>query len=160
MDTILQILTESPRLTDAQIAAMTGLSEEEVGERIAAYERSGVIAGYKTVLNPDRIRECEKVTAIIQLKVTPRRDTGFESIAAELMSLYEVESVCLMSGGYDFSVRVTGRTFQDIALFVARRLAPLDGVVSTATAFVLKKYKEDGIVLSDGSTDEREADIL
>lgn len=160
MDKILSILMENPRLTEAQIAAMTGLSEEEVGEKIAAYEKSGVIVGYKTVVNWEKLEQSEKVTAIIELKVTPKRDTGFETIAEEIMAFDEVESVSLMSGGYDFSVCVTGKTFQEIAMFVAKRLAPIDSVVSTTTTFILKKYKEDGIVLSARYEDERGADFL
>ena len=160
MDKILSILMENHRLTDAQIADMAGLSEEEVGEKIAAYEKSGVIVGYKTVVNWEKLEQSEKVTAIIELKVTPKRDTGFETIAEEIMAFDEVESVSLMSGGYDFSVCVTGKTFQEIAMFVAKRLAPIDSVVSTTTTFILKKYKEDGIVLSSGNEDERGADFL
>lgn len=160
MDKLLNVLMENPRLTDAQIAAMAGLSEEEVGEKIAAYEKSGVIVGYKTVVNWEKLEQSEKVTAIIELKVTPKRDTGFETIAEEIMAFDEVESVSLMSGGYDFSVCVTGKTFQEIAMFVAKRLAPIDSVVSTTTTFILKKYKEDGIVLSSGNEDERGADFL
>ena len=111
-------------------------------------------------LTDAQIAASEKVTAIIELKVTPKRDTGFETIAEEIMAFDEVESVSLMSGGYDFSVCVTGKTFQEIAMFVAKRLAPIDSVVSTTTTFILKKYKEDGIVLSSGNEDERGADFL
>lgn len=160
MDQLLSILSENPRLTNAQIAAMTGLSEETVGETIADYERRGIICGYRTVLNWEKLEQTEKVTAMIQLKVTPRKDTGFEAIAEEIMAFDEVESVSLMSGGYDFSVCVTGQTFQGIAMFVAKRLAPIDSVVSTTTTFILKKYKEDGIILSSEPEDEREADLL
>ena len=159
MDNILRILNDNPRLSNAEIAAMTGITEDEVGEKIASYERNGIICGYKTVINWEKIEKTDKVTAIIELKVTPRRDTGFEAIAEEIMSFVEVESVSLMSGGYDFSVCVTGRTFQEIALFVAKRLAPLDSVTSTTTTFILKKYKEDGIILSS-QNDERGADVL
>ena len=135
------------------------MTEDEAGEAIARYEQSGIICGYKTVINWEKLEQTDKVTAIIELKVTPRKDTGFEAIAEEIMGFDEVESVSLMSGGYDFSVCVTGRTFQEIALFVAKRLAPLDSVTSTATTFVLKRYKEDGIVLSERD-DERGADLL
>ncbi len=159
MNAILKILSDNPRLSNAEIAAMTGLTEEKVGEEIAHFEKSGVICGYRTVINWDKIEHTDKVTAIIELKVTPRKDTGFEAIAEEVMGFDEVESVSLMSGGYDFSVCVTGRTFQEIALFVAKRLAPLDSVTSTTTTFVLKKYKEDGIFLS-AQDDERGADVL
>ena len=159
MDSILKILNDNPRLTDAEIAAMTGMTEEEVSEIISGYEKSGVICGYKTIINWDKLEKTDKVTAIIELKVTPRKDTGFEAIAEEIMGFDDVESVSLMSGGYDFSVCVTGRTFQEIALFVAKRLAPLDSVTSTTTTFVLKKYKEDGVVLSK-QDDERGADVI
>ena len=159
MDIILQILNDNPRLSNAEIAAMTGMTEDGVGERISYYEKEGIICGYKTVINWDKLEQTDKVTAIIELKVTPRKDTGFEAIAEEVMGFDEVESVSLMSGGYDFSVCVTGRTFQEIALFVAKRLAPLDSVTSTTTTFILKKYKEDGFVLSSQG-DERGADVL
>lgn len=159
MDNILEILSDNPRLSDAQIAAMTGLTPDEVGERIASYERDGIICGYKTVINWDKLEQTDKVTAIIELKVTPQKDTGFEAIAEEIMRFDEVESVSLMSGGYDFSVCVTGHTFQEIALFVAKRLAPIDSVNSTTTTFVLKKYKEDGIIISSHD-DERGVDVL
>ncbi|MBQ1554467.1 MAG: Lrp/AsnC family transcriptional regulator [Clostridia bacterium] len=160
MDKILAVLKDNPRLTNAQIAAMVGQSEEAVGEAIAAYERDGVICGYKTVIDWEKLEQTEKVTAIIELKVTPRRDTGFEKIAEEIMSFDEVESVSLMSGGYDFSVGVTGHTFKEVALFVANRLAPIPSVISTQTTFILKRYKQAGIILSPARTDERGADIL
>lgn len=160
MDKLLTILKDNPRLTNAQIAAMVGLSEAEVGEAIAAYERSGVICGYKTVINWDKLEQAEKVTAIIELKVTPRKDTGFEAIAEEIMAFDEVESVNLMSGGYDFSVCVTGQTFQGIAMFVAKCLAPIDSVTSTTTHFILKRYKQDGMLIASNVEDERGADIL
>lgn len=160
MDNILKVLIDNPRLTNAQIASMIGMTEEDVSCKIAEYEQKGIICGYKTVVNWEKLEQTEKVTAIIELKVTPRMTTGFESIAEEIMSFDEVESVTLMSGGYDFSVCVTGQTFQGVAMFVAKRLAPIDSVVSTATHFVLKKYKEDGIVISSGVEDERGADLL
>lgn len=160
MNKILSILKDNPRLNDAQIAAMVGLTEEEVGEKIAEYERGGVICGYNTVINWEKLEQAEKVTAIIELKVTPRKDTGFEAIAEEIMAFDEVESVNLMSGGYDFSVCVTGQTFQGIAMFVAKRLAPIDSVISTTTHFILKRYKQDGIIISSGVEDERGADLL
>lgn len=160
MDKLLKVLIDNPRLTNAQIAAVVGMTEEEVGDKIAEYEHRGVICGYKTVVNWEKLEQTEKVTAIIELKVTPRMNTGFEAIAEEVMSFDEVESVSLMSGSYDFSVCVTGQTFQGVAMFVAKRLAPIDSVISTTTHFVLKKYKEDGIVISSGIEDERGVDVL
>lgn len=163
MDKLLTVLMDNPRLTDAQIAQMTGMTEEAVGEAIADYERRGVICGYKTIIDWDKLEESgdsEKVTAIIELKVTPRRDTGFEKIAEEIMAFDEVESVSLMSGGYDFSVGVTGHTFKEVALFVAKRLAPIESVISTQTTFILKRYKRAGIILSPVQPDERGVDIL
>lgn len=160
MDKLLSILIDNPRLTNAQLASMVDMTEAEVGAKIAEYEKKGIICGYKTVINWEKLETTEKVTALIELKVTPRKNTGFEAIAEEIMAFDQVESVTLMSGGFDFSVRVTGQTFQGVAMFVAKCLAPIDSVVSTATHFVLKKYKEDGIVISKSIEDERGADIL
>ena len=122
--------------------------------QIAKLEKTGAIRAYKAVVDWDKTdRNC--VTAIIELKVTPRRDVGFEGIAEQIMAFEEVESVYLMSGGYDLSVRVTGRSFQEIAAFVAKRLAPLDSVISTATHFVLRRYKESNVMFLGDNQDER-----
>ena len=154
MDKLLRLLDQNARLTDAQLATMLGVSEEEVKEQIAVLEKSGAIRAYKAVVDWDKT-DRQNVTAIIELKVTPRRDIGFEGIAEQVMAFDEVESVYLMSGGYDLSVRVNGRSFQDIAAFVAKRLSTLDSVISTATHFVLRRYKENNVMFLGEAQDER-----
>lgn len=154
MDKLLKILDANARLTDAQLATMLDCSEEEIRARIAKLEKEGALRAYKAVVDWDKT-DRNRVTAIIELKVTPRRDVGFESIAEQVMAFDEVESVYLMSGGYDLSVRVNGHTFQEIAEFVAKRLAPLDSVQSTATHFVLRRYKESQVPFLGEDKDER-----
>lgn len=154
MDKLLKLLNENARLTNAQLATMLGISEDEVCRQIAELEKSGAIRAYKAVVDWDKT-DRQRVTAIIELKVTPRRDVGFEGIAEQVMAFEEVESVYLMSGGYDLSVRVNGRTFQDIAAFVAKRLSTLDSVISTATHFVLRRYKENDVMFLGENQDER-----
>ena len=154
MDKLLKLLDSNARLTNKQLAALLDLSEEEVRNRIAELEKAGAVRAYKAVVDWDKT-DREYVTAIIELKVTPRRDIGFEGIAETIMAFDEVESVYLMSGGYDLSVRVNGQTFQEIAAFVAKRLAPLETVVSTATHFVLRRYKESNVMFLRENQDER-----
>lgn len=154
MDKLLKLLDTDARLSDAQLAVMLGTTEDQVRAQIAELEKSGAIRAYKAVIDWDKTeRQC--VTAIIELKVTPRRDVGFEGIAEQVMAFDEVESVYLMSGGYDLSVRVNGRSFQDIAAFVAKRLSTLDSVISTATHFVLRRYKENNVMFLGENQDER-----
>ncbi len=154
MDKLLKLLGTNARLTDAQLASMLNVSEDEVRSRIATLEKCGAIRAYRALIDWDKT-DVERVTAVIELKVIPRRDVGFEGIAEQIMAFDEVESVYLMSGGYDLSVRVIGRTFQEIANFVARRLAPLDSVQSTATHFILRRYKESHVPFLDEAKDER-----
>lgn len=155
MEKLLNLLDNNARLTTEQLATMLGRTEAEVAEQIAALEQSGAIRGYKALIDWDRT-DREYVTAIIELRVSPKRDSGFESIAQSIMRLEEVESVYLMSGGYDLSVLVTGRTFQEVAMFVAKRLSSMDAVLSTATHFVLRRYKDRGVMFLDEPRDERE----
>ncbi len=154
MDKLLALLSENARLTDEQLAVMLGRSEEDVKKQIAQYEKDGTIRAYKALIDWDHT-DRDYVTAIIELRVTPKPDKGFEAIADTIMQFEEVESIYLMSGGYDFSIVVRGRTFQEVAMFVAKRLAPLDGVVSTATHFVLRRYKEKDVIFLGEKTDER-----
>lgn len=154
MEKLLKILDANARLTDAQIATMLNCTEAEVHARLQVLEKSGVIRAYKALIDWDKT-EREFVTAIIELKVTPRPDVGFEGIADQIASFEEVESVYLMSGAYDLSVRVNGRTLQDIAAFVAKRLAPLESVQATATHFVLRRYKESNVPFLNETKDER-----
>ncbi|MCI8601426.1 MAG: Lrp/AsnC family transcriptional regulator [Dorea sp.] len=154
MDQILQILSGNARMDAEQIAVMLDMPAEEVKKKISEYERKGIIRGYKPLLDYDKIGT-ELVEAVIEVKVSPQRDFGFEEIAHTISEFSEVSSVYLMSGGYDLHIRVVGRTFKDIALFVAQRLAVLDGVLSTATHFVLSRYKDWGVVLGEEGIDER-----
>ena len=154
MDLLLRLLDQNARLTDAQLATMLNVSENEVRSRIAALEKSGALCAYKAVIDWEKT-DRNRVTAIIELKVIPRPDVGFEEIAERISAFEEVESVYLMSGGYDLSVRVNGHSFQEIASFVSRRLATLDSVQSTATHFILRRYKENNVAFNPEEKDER-----
>lgn len=154
MDKLLTLLDQNARLSNAQLASMLGRTEEEVAAQIASLEKSGVIRGYKPVIDWDKT-DREYVTAIIELHVTPKKDKGFDGIAETIMKFREVESISLMSGGYDFSIVVNARTFKDVAMFVAKRLSPLESVVSTATHFVLRRYKDNNVIFLEDEKDER-----
>lgn len=154
MDKLLSLLEENARLTNAQLAVMLDTTEAAVAAQIEKYEQEGVIKGYTAVLDREKIDK-EYVVAIIELRVTPKRDFGFEEIAKRVAEYSEVESVYLMSGGYDLAVFVNGKTFKDIALFVSKRLSVLDSVVSTTTHFLLSRYKEKGFMMQEEDQDER-----
>ena len=150
---LLKLLSENDRLTTDELAAMLAVSPEEVAREIAEYEKAGVIKGYNALINWEKA-DCNRATALIELKVSPKKETGFDEIAHRIMEFEEVEGVYLMSGGYDLAVFVSGKTMQDIAMFVVRRLSPIDGVLSTATHFILKKYKDGGVVFDDPAYQE------
>ena len=154
MDKLLKLLAKDARLTNEQLAVMLNTTEADVDSRLATMEKEGVIRGYQALVDWDKT-DRELVTAVIDLQIAPTKDKGFDGIAETIMNFDEVESISLMSGGYDLSVTLTGRTFKDVAMFVAKRLSPLDGVLSTATHFVLKKYKERGVLFTDEQPDER-----
>lgn len=155
MDQLLTLLSENARLTSKQLAAMLNKTESEVENEIAVYEKKGIIRGYKAIVNWEKVDK-NKACALIELRVTPKKERGFDEIANRIMQLEEVESVYLMSGGYDLAVRVRGKSMQDIAMFVMRRLSTMDSVLSTATHFILTRYKDDGLILdSDEEKDER-----
>ena len=155
MDQLLTLLSENARLTTAQLAAMLNLPEADVENRISQYEKDGMIRGYRALINWDKVDQ-NKASALIELRVSPKRDSGFDEIAERIMQFDEVESVYLMSGGFDLAVMVHGKSMQEIAAFVMRRLATMDSVLSTATHFVLTRYKDGGVVLSNsGESDER-----
>ena len=155
MDQLVQILADNARLTSQQLAAMTGSTPQEVEKRLAALQSEGVIRGYKAIVDWEKT-DRDFCTARIELKVTPKSGMGFDEIASTIAQFDEVESVELMSGGYDLGLTVTGKSLQDVAMFVAQRLAPLDSVESTATHFVLKTYKQGGIMTCGQEQDERE----
>ena len=146
MDKLLQILSGNARMETRKIAVMMGESEEAVSKQIETYEKAGVIRGYKPLLDYDKIEDAP-VEAIIEVRVSPQRNYGFEEIAKRIADYDEVESVFLMSGGYDLHLRVVGHSFKDIALFVSQRLAVLDGVLSTANPFLLARYKGNGVFI-------------
>lgn len=154
MEQVLELLQDEAKLTPSQLAVMLGEKEEDVTQAIRRYEKDGIINGYHALVNWEKT-DAHRATALIELRVTPQKDTGFDEIAGRVMNFPEVESVYLMSGGYDLAVTVTGRTMSDIAMFVSRRLATIDGVLSTATHFVLTKYKDGGVIFR---TDYEEID--
>lgn len=159
MDKLLTLLQENARLSCEQLAVMLGTTEDEVKNQISAYEKAGVIRGYQALINWEKA-DANRASALIELRVTPKRDRGFDEIADRIMQFEEVESVYLMSGGFDLAVRVNGKSMQEIALFVAKRLSPLDDVISTATSFVLRAYKRGGRLYQAEETDEREWTML
>ena len=155
MKQILQLLEENARLTTEQMAVMCNLDEEEIKDKIKRLEDDGVILGYKALIDWDKT-DREYVSAVIELKVAPQRDRGFDRIAEKIYNYPEVQSVHLMSGGYDLMLIIEGKTMREVAYFVAYKLAPIEDVVSTATHFVLKKYKDKGVIYKMPEKDERE----
>jgi DNA-binding Lrp family transcriptional regulator len=151
---ILAAIDKNSRLTAADLAVMLGADEEEIRTAIKDMEDEHVICGYPTLINWDMVK-CERVTALIEVKVTPQRGLGFDKIAERIYQFDEVQSVYLMSGGFDLTVIIEGKTMREVANFVAAKLAPMDAIQSTATHFVLKKYKEHGLPLVEIKQDER-----
>ena len=156
---LLKLLNKDSRTDVRDLAVMLSMSEEQVRADIAELEREGVIRGYKAVIDWDRL-DGAYVSAIIEIKVTPNAGFGFEDVAAKIMKYPEVESVYLMSGVYDLNVVVKGKTFQEVAQFVAKELATLESVTSTATHFVLRRYKELDVELLGSGKDERGSYLL
>lgn len=156
---ILEIIEHNARLTIEEIANELNVSIDEVVSVIAELESKKIICGYDTIINWDKITD-EKCNALIEVKVTPQRGTGFDRIASRISRFEEVDSIYLMSGGYDFIVFVNGRSMKDVSSFVFNKLATIDYVNSTATHFVLKKYKDHGIQIQDKPEDKRTNVIL
>ena len=154
MDELLKLIQSNALESHENIARMLGLAPAEVSRRIAEYEKSGVIRGYQAILNEDQL-ELDKVTAVIEVKVTPQREGGFDTIAERIGRFSEVRSAYLMSGTYDLLLFVEGRTLREVAAFVSERLSPLEGVLSTSTHFMLKTYKRFGVLMHQPSSDER-----
>ena len=151
---ILEMLESDGRLTAKQIALMLDKEEGEIRDMIEKFENEGVILGYKAIVDWDKT-DREYATALIELKVTPQYNRGFDAIAERIYNYPEVQSVYLMSGAYDLCVILEGKTIREVALFVAQRLAPLEAVLSTATHFVLRKYKDKGVIYGPANFDER-----
>lgn len=151
---LLHLLEDDARLTPAQLAERTGRPEAEVAALVRQLEADGVIRRYKGIINWDKTGR-EKVYAFIEVKVAPQRGQGFDVVAQRLQKFPEVHSLYLMSGTYDLHVVVEGQSMKEIAFFVAEKLAPLDNVISTATHFVLKRYKVDGDVIEQEEPEQR-----
>ena len=153
---LLKLLSQNAKYTTEELSIMAGASENEIKEAIATLEGEGIIRGYKAVVDWDSLAN-PKVSAVIELKVIPQAEYGFERIAKKVMNYDEVESVYLMSGAYDLCVMVKANTFRDVAMFVARELATIEGVTGTATHFVIRRYKELDIPLVENDKDDRGA---
>ncbi|MBQ8345664.1 MAG: Lrp/AsnC family transcriptional regulator [Clostridia bacterium] len=151
---ILRLLEEDATLTPKQLAVMLEMDEETVKNEVAAMEQNGTILGYRTIVDWEKT-DRESVTAMIDVKLTPQRDRGFDRVAEKIYNYPEVQSVFLMSGAYDLSVLIEGKTMKEVAFFVSQKLAPIEAVISTATHFVLHKYKDKGVLYASNEIDER-----
>ena len=155
MDKLLKLIEDDATLTPEQLSVMLSKEVGEIKTLINKYEKEGVILGKKTIIDWDKT-DCETVNAIIEVKVTPQRDRGFDRIAEKIYNYPEVKSLYLMSsGGFDFTLLIEGKTMREVALFVTQKLAPIDSVTATATHFVLRKYKDKGVIYGADETDER-----
>ena len=154
MDEILNILRKNARTSIEDIAKMTRSTPVAVAAKITEYEQAGTIRGYRTLLNEDHLQE-DSVTAVIEVKVQPEREGGFARIARRISGFPEVVNLHLMSGKYDLLLFVEGRNLREVAQFVSERLATLDGVLSTGTHFMLKTYKQDGVLMDGERADDR-----
>ena len=154
MDKMLKILEDNANLTHEQLAVMCNKEVGDIKKFIEENEKNGVILGYKTMIDWDKT-DREYVTALIEVKITPQRDRGFDRVAEIIYNYPEVQSLYLMSGAYDLCVLIEGKTMREVAYFVAQKLATIDDVISTATHFVLRKYKDKGVTYGVVEVDER-----
>lgn len=152
-DRLLELLQENCKFTDEELAAMLNTTPEDIRAQISEFEKKGVICGYKALINWEKVPGSD-VNALIELKVTPKRDKGFDEIAERVMEFDEVEGVYLMAGDYDLAVFVRGHSIQDIAMFVAKRLSPLESVLSASTHFILTKYKSNMVDMCNLTSDK------
>ena len=154
MDNFLKILEDNANLTPEQLAVMCNKEVGDIKKFIEQNEKDGIILGYKTLIDWDKT-DREYVTALIEVKITPQRDRGFDRVAEIIYNYPEVQSLYLMSGAYDLCVLIEGKTMREVAYFVAQKLATIDDVISTATHFVLRKYKDKGVTYGIVEVDER-----
>ena len=152
---LLKVIEKNSRIDLKELAVMLGVEEAAVVNELEALEAEGVICGYYTLINWEKTSE-EKVTALIEVRVTPQRGQGFDSIAERIYNYPEVRSVYLISGGYDLMVILEGKSLREVSAFVSDKLSTLETVLSTATHFILKKYKDHGTIISTKKQDERE----
>src|SRR5436305_1189779 len=156
MDHLLKLLRENASLKPSQLAAMLNSTEAEVQAKIQQFEQDHVILGYRTVVNEEKLG-IDVVRAVIEVKITPEREGGFNRLAERIAKYSEVTSCYLMSGGYDLLVFVEGKNLREVASFVSEKLATIQGVLSTATHFILKPYKEQGVLMTREQNEERQA---
>ena len=151
---LLKLLEDDARLSTEQLSVMLDTSKENIEKELAELEKNGTILGYKAMIDWEKT-DREYVTAMIDVKLSPQRDRGFDKIAEKIFNYPEVQAVYLMSGAYDLSVLIEGKTMKEVAYFVAQKLAPIESIISTATHFVLHKYKDKGVVYGYSEIDER-----
>lgn len=154
MDPLLKLIYQNAHLTPPQIAKALDMKEEDVRSKIRQFEEDGIIVGYRAVVNEEKIG-LDTVRAVIEVKITPEREGGFDRIAERISKYTEVHSCYLMSGRYDLLVIVQGRSLREVATFISEKLATIQGVISTGTHFMLKPYKEQGILLTQEKSAER-----
>ena len=152
---LLSLIEKNSKMSLKELAVLLGADELEIANEMEALEKEGVICGYHTLIDWDKTKS-EKVTALIEVRVTPQRGQGFDKIAERIYKYPEVRSVYLISGGFDLLVTLEGKSLKEISAFVSDKLSTLDSVLSTATHFILKKYKDDGTILDKKHEDERE----
>lgn len=152
---LLSIIEKNSRIDVKELAVILGVEEVDVMNTLADMEKEGIICGYHTLINWEKTTQ-EKVNALIEVRVTPQRGQGFDSIAERIYKYPEVHAVYLISGGYDLLVSLEGKSLKEISSFVSDKLSTLESVLSTATHFILKKYKDHGTILSKKNEDERE----
>lgn len=154
MDKLAKLLFKNARYSVADLAAMLDTTEEDVAQRMKKLEADGVVNGYKALINWEKLGD-KRITALVELKVTPQPDAGYEELAKKIMQFDEVSDLYLMSGSYDFLVTVKADDLQSAAMFVSHRLAPIEGVTSTATHFMLRNYKQMGVRICYSNKDDR-----
>ncbi len=154
MKTLVDLLRENARMSNDQLAAILGTTPQAVAEEIRKLEEDGIIIGYSAIVDEEKYDK-NAVTALIELRVSPKVKCGYDDVAKEIAQYDKVDTVWLMSGGFDLAVIVRGKSLRDIALFVSERLATLDGILSTSTHFILQRYKEKGVNFSGDDADER-----
>lgn len=153
MRNLLNILEENCNLSNAQLAAMTGKSEKEIEEAIEKFKEDGILIGNRAIINWDK-SEYDYITALIEVKVIPQKGVGFDRIAEKIWQFDEVDSIYLMSGGYEFCVMVSGPSLKEISQFIGRKLSTIEGVTGTSTHFILKKYKEKHLIFEKNEEQE------
>jgi len=156
---LLELVERNARISASELAVMIGADEKAVSEELASLHEENIILGYAAIINWDKT-DRESVTALIEIRITPQRNKGFDQIARQLFRYPQVTSCYLMSGGFDLMIIIEDSTLREVASFIAEKVAPIEGVVSTSTHFILKKYKSNGIIFDAKFTDDRETIVL